>query len=56
MACWLAMQDDGDEVEYKLAALYRFKKGEIEVELRRFLADMEDLLKDWDSWINENVW
>ena len=41
----LALQDDVEEVEYKLSGAYRLEKGRMKEELRRFLADMEALLE-----------
>ena len=45
ISCWLALQDDVEEVEYKPFGKYRLERGRMEEELRRFLADMEALLE-----------
>jgi hypothetical protein len=45
ISCWLALQDDVEEVEYKPFGKYRLERGRMEEELRRFLAGMEALLE-----------
>lgn len=44
-ACWLALQNNVEEIEYEPSEIYRLKRGRMEEELRRFLADMEALLE-----------
>ena len=45
IACWLALQDDVEKVEYKPSKAYRLERGWMEGELLRFLGDMEVLLE-----------
>jgi hypothetical protein len=45
MACWLALQDNVEEVKYGPETTeYYLRKGQLEEELVRFLTDMEALL------------
>ncbi len=40
IACWLAPQDDVEEIEYRPSGICRLERSNIKKELRRFLADI----------------
>jgi hypothetical protein len=43
-ACWIALQDDVEDVEYKPSGEYLIERGNMGEQLGRFLGDMEVLL------------
>lgn len=45
IACWLALQDDVEDVIYIDSSKYLIDRGNMGKELRRFLSDMEVLLE-----------
>lgn len=46
IACFLALQDDVEEVEYQASGTYRVERMTLEGEWGRFLSDMETLLRE----------